>query len=119
MHLKVFLKLKKNLKTLSSGQIYKKLKKNKKPTRLVFFLKTRVFSNPAARVKLSPLPATEVSLGEEEDEDAARLQFKAFMHREQFKAGLRIRISIGSGFNRVSGSGSRRAKMTHKSRKFF
>ncbi len=36
-----------------------------------------------------------------------------------FKAGLRIRIRIGSGFNRVSesGSGSRRAKMTHKSRK--
>ncbi len=37
--------------------------------------------------------------------------------------GLRIRIPIGSGFNRVSGSGSesgsesRRAKMTHKSRK--
>jgi hypothetical protein len=28
-----------------------------------------------------------------------------------YKAGLRIRI--GSGFNRVSGSGSRRAKMTH------
>jgi hypothetical protein len=38
-------------------------------------------------------------------------------------AGLRIRIRIGSGFNRVSesgsGSGSRRAKMTHKSRNFF
>ncbi len=35
--------------------------------------------------------------------------------------GLRIRIRIGSGFNRVSGSesGSRRAKMTHKSRKIF
>jgi hypothetical protein len=26
--------------------------------------------------------------------------------------------SCGSGFNRVSGSGSRRAKRTHKSRKF-
>jgi hypothetical protein len=36
-----------------------------------------------------------------------------------YKAGLRIRI--GSGFNRVSGfgPGSRRAKMTHKSRKNF
>jgi hypothetical protein len=33
--------------------------------------------------------------------------------------GLRIRIRNGSGFNRVSGSGSgsRRAKMSHKSRK--
>jgi hypothetical protein len=30
-----------------------------------------------------------------------------------------IRIRMGSGFNRVSGSGSRRAKMTHKSRKNF
>jgi hypothetical protein len=35
------------------------------------------------------------------------------------KPGLQIRIRIGSGFNRVSGSGSRRAKMTHKSRKKF
>jgi hypothetical protein len=33
------------------------------------------------------------------------------------QAGLRIRI--GSGFNLVSGSGSRRAKMTHKRRKNF
>ena len=33
--------------------------------------------------------------------------------------GLRIRIRIGSKFNRVSGSGSRRAKMTHKSKKNF
>jgi hypothetical protein len=33
MHLKVFLKLKKTLKTLSSGQIYKKTKKNKKKTK--------------------------------------------------------------------------------------
>jgi hypothetical protein len=33
------------------------------------------------------------------------------------QAGLRIRIQIESGFNRVSGSGSRRAKMTPKSRK--
>ncbi len=32
-------------------------------------------------------------------------------------AGLWIRIPIGSGFNRVSGSWSRRAKMTHKHRK--
>jgi hypothetical protein len=31
MHLKVFLKLKKTLKTLSSGQIYKKTKNPKKP----------------------------------------------------------------------------------------
>ncbi len=57
MHLKVFVKLKKNLKTLSSGQKNqkktkkpKKPKKNqknpKKPTGLGFFLKTRVFSNP-------------------------------------------------------------------------
>jgi hypothetical protein len=30
-----------------------------------------------------------------------------------------LRIGIGSGFNRVSGSGSRRAKMAHKSRKKF
>jgi hypothetical protein len=38
---------------------------------------------------------------------------------EDWKAGLWIRI--GSGFNRVCGSGSgyRRAKMTHKSRKKF
>jgi hypothetical protein len=32
-----------------------------------------------------------------------------------FQAGLRIRI--GTGFNWVNGSGSRRSKMTHKSRK--
>jgi hypothetical protein len=32
---------------------------------------------------------------------------------------IRIRIRIGSGFNRVSGSGFRRAKMTHKSRLKF
>ncbi len=38
---------------------------------------------------MSPLPPAEVSLREEEDEEAARLQFKAFMHREQFKAVLR------------------------------
>jgi hypothetical protein len=36
MHLKVFLKLKKKPKTLSSGQMYKKTKKPKKL--LVFFL---------------------------------------------------------------------------------
>jgi hypothetical protein len=30
---------------------------------------------------------------------------------------FRIRIRIGYGFNQVSGSGSRRAKMTHKNRK--
>jgi hypothetical protein len=39
MHLKVFLKLKKNLKTLSSGQI----KKNKKPLGWVFLEKTGFF----------------------------------------------------------------------------
>jgi hypothetical protein len=61
MHLKVFLKLKKTLKTLSSGQIYKKTKKTKKPKipqkipkkqknpLAGFILKTRVFSNPAWR----------------------------------------------------------------------
>jgi hypothetical protein len=61
MHLKVFVKLKKTLKTLSSGQkktkkpkktqktqkTPKKPKKPEKPTGLVFFFKTRVFSNPA------------------------------------------------------------------------
>jgi hypothetical protein len=58
MHLKVFVKLEKTLKTLSSGQ-KKTQKKNKKtqtqkktkktqknPTGLGFFKKTRVFSNP-------------------------------------------------------------------------
>jgi hypothetical protein len=60
MHLKVFVTLKKTLKTLSSGQKNpkkpkktKKPKKNqknpKKPTGLGFFKKTRVFSNPAHR----------------------------------------------------------------------
>jgi hypothetical protein len=67
MHLKVFLKLKKTLKTLSSGQLFikkkqktpkkpKNPKKNKKkqktqknPLGWFFFLKTRVFSNPAWR----------------------------------------------------------------------
>jgi hypothetical protein len=50
MHLKVFLKLKKTLKTLSSGQICKenkkKRKKNqktKKPTWLVFYYKPGFF----------------------------------------------------------------------------
>ncbi len=44
MHLKVFLKLEKNLKTLSFGQIYeKKTKKHKKTLGWVFFLKTGVF----------------------------------------------------------------------------
>jgi hypothetical protein len=54
MHPKVLVKLKKSLKTLSSGQKNpKKPKKNqktppkkKKPTGLGFFKKTRVFSNP-------------------------------------------------------------------------
>jgi hypothetical protein len=60
MHLKVFVKLKKNLKTLSSGQKTqkypkkpqksKKPKKNKKkPTGLGFLKKKRVFSNPALK----------------------------------------------------------------------
>ncbi len=50
MHLKVFLKLKKPLKTLSSGQIYKKKPKKPKNTHWVgFFFLTRVFSNPAFR----------------------------------------------------------------------
>jgi hypothetical protein len=59
MHLKVFVKLEKTLKTLSSGQKNpKKPKKNQKtqkktpkkqknPLGWFFFLKTRVFSNPA------------------------------------------------------------------------
>ncbi len=54
MHLKVFVKLKKPLKTLSSGQkTQKKTKKPKKkqetqknPLGWVFLKKTRVFSNP-------------------------------------------------------------------------
>jgi hypothetical protein len=54
MHLKVFVKLKKPLKTLSSGQKNpknpKKTKKpkktQKKPLGWVFFKKTRVFYNP-------------------------------------------------------------------------
>ena len=37
----------------------------------------------------------------------------------QLVPGLRIGIRTGSGFNRVSGSGYRRAKMTHRSRIFF
>jgi hypothetical protein len=41
MHLKVFVKLKKTLKTLSSGQ-----KPKKTHWAGFFFLKTRVFSNP-------------------------------------------------------------------------
>jgi hypothetical protein len=54
MHLKVFLKLKKTLKTLSSGQKnpkktkkpFKKPKKTKKPLGWFKKKKTRVFSNP-------------------------------------------------------------------------
>jgi hypothetical protein len=70
MHPKVFLKLKKTLKTLSSGQMYKKNPKKpkkkpknpknpKKPTGLGFFVKkTRVFSIPdffQGRPQFSPL----------------------------------------------------------------
>jgi hypothetical protein len=63
MHLKVFVKLKNTLKTPSSRQKNpKKPKKNpknpkktkkkkKKPTRLGFFKKTRVFSNPASKMR--------------------------------------------------------------------
>jgi hypothetical protein len=59
MHLKVILETEKTLKTLSSGQLYKKKLKNpqkkqknpKKPRKThwakFFFRKTRVFSNPA------------------------------------------------------------------------
>jgi hypothetical protein len=55
MHLKVFVKLKKTLITLSSRQknpkkpkkTQKTQKNPKKPTGLGFFKKTRVFSNPA------------------------------------------------------------------------
>jgi hypothetical protein len=53
MHLKVFVKLEKNLKTLSSGQKTqkktnkpKKPKKNQKTHWAGFFIKNRVFSNP-------------------------------------------------------------------------
>ncbi len=50
MHLKVFLKLKKTLKTISSGQIYKKKqKKNLKTPLGWFFFFKRVFSNPGYR----------------------------------------------------------------------
>jgi hypothetical protein len=54
MHLKVFVKLKKTLKTLSSRQknpkkTQKKPKNPKKTTGLGFFKKTRVFSNPELR----------------------------------------------------------------------
>ncbi len=50
---------------------------------------------------------------------AETVQLASRLNKVELKAGLRIRI--GSGFNRVSGSGSgsRRAKMTHKSRIFF
>ncbi len=60
MHLKVFVKLKKTLKTLSSGQKKTKKKpkkppkKNKKPQKnplgWVFFKKKRVFSNTDCRI---------------------------------------------------------------------
>jgi hypothetical protein len=60
MHLKVFLKLKKTLKpsllgkkkqqkTKKTKKPKKKPKKNKKTHWAVFFLKTRIFSNPAPR----------------------------------------------------------------------
>ncbi len=66
MHSKVFVKLKKNPKTLSSGQKNPKKpkktqktpknpkktkKKPKKPTGLGFFKKTWVFSNPASAIR--------------------------------------------------------------------
>ena len=48
-----------------------------------------------------------------------RLLTDADLNLDLKHTGLRIRIPIGSGFNRVSGSGSgsRRAKMSHKSKK--
>ena len=52
MHLKVFVKLKKTLKTLSSGQKNPKKHKKKKPKKkhwAGFFFLNRVFSNPAVR----------------------------------------------------------------------
>jgi hypothetical protein len=64
MHLKVFVKLKKTLKTLCLGKKTQKnpkkpkkpKKKTKKPTGLGFFKKTRVFSNPGTgRVKICTL----------------------------------------------------------------
>jgi hypothetical protein len=48
---------------------------------------------------------------------AEAVELTGRLNKVELKAGLRIRI--GSGFKRVSGSGSRRAKMTHKSRSFF
>jgi hypothetical protein len=56
MHLKVFVKLKKTLKTLSSGQ-KKKKKKTKKPrkTHWAGFKKKRVFSNLELRTSLKSL----------------------------------------------------------------
>jgi hypothetical protein len=56
---------------------------------------------------------------EPEDPELAQRIDALLLEEDDPEAGLRIRI--GSGFNRVngSGSGSRRAKMTHKSRKFF
>jgi hypothetical protein len=50
MHIKVFVKLKKTLKTLSSRQ-----KNPKNPVGWVFFKKTRVFSNPGTKSLASSL----------------------------------------------------------------
>jgi hypothetical protein len=44
------------------------------------------------------------------------LESKKALENHTYRQGLRIRIRIESGFNRFSRSGSRRAKMIHKSR---
>jgi hypothetical protein len=75
MHLKVFLKLKKKPKTLSSGQKKpkktqknqknnnkKQQKKQKNPLGWVFFKKTRVFSNPDLPEYRAPEQAEENSV---------------------------------------------------------
>ncbi len=67
MHLKVFVKLKKTLKPSRLGKKTQKKpkkpknpktqKKKKKTHRAVFFLKTRVFPNPAfSKIESPPLP---------------------------------------------------------------
>jgi len=56
MHLKVFMKLKKTLKTLSSGQI-----NNKNPKKPTGVKKNRVFSNPA-RIRISNTLNKDISL---------------------------------------------------------
>jgi hypothetical protein len=64
MHLKVFVKLKKTLETLSSGQKNpKKTKKTQKnPLGWFFFLKTRVFSNPASNIFFNDVKKLQICL---------------------------------------------------------